>query len=199
MTAIQGFVANFAAPVLSSAARRPLFHRRPFLAGKGTYPTCWATAALLSCGVSALGLRGAKMAATCGSLQVHACELDWHAFVYEHNLESVSSNCGHWQVEQFPCLSDNYGYLIHDPNSGATAAIDTPDASAYLAALKRKGWTLSYILNTHHHHDHAGGNLELKRATGCKIIGPKYAPNRQYCSALVLSYRLSPFLPQPYD
>ena len=40
--------------------------------------------------------------------------------------------------------------------------------------MKRKGWTLSYILNTHHHHDHAGGNLELKRETGCKVIGPRY-------------------------
>ena len=77
-------------------------------------------------------------------------------------------------MEQFPCLSDNYGYLIHDPATGTTAAIDTPDASAYLAALKRRGWTLSYILNTHHHHDHAGGNLELKRETGCKVIGPRY-------------------------
>ncbi len=91
-------------------------------------------------------------------------------------------------MEQFPCLSDNYGYLIHDPSSGATAAIDTPDASAYLAALKRKGWTLSYILNTHHHHDHAGGNLELKRETGCKIIGPKYASHRPVLVMLSLSF-----------
>jgi hydroxyacylglutathione hydrolase len=76
------------------------------------------------------------------------------------------------QIEQFPCLSDNYGFLVHDAASGQTAAIDTPDAKAYLDALDRRGWKLTHILNTHHHHDHAGGNMELKAATGCKIVGP---------------------------
>ena len=88
--AIQGFASCFAAPVLSSAARRPLLqlrNRRLLLASKGNYPTYWATAALLSCGASALGLRGAKMAASCSSLQVHDCDLDCHAFVYEHKKE----------------------------------------------------------------------------------------------------------------
>ena len=77
------------------------------------------------------------------------------------------------EIHQFPCLSDNYGYLIHEPKSGATAAIDTPDAKAIEKALKEKGWTLTHILNTHHHYDHAGGNEELKKKTGCTIIGPK--------------------------
>jgi hydroxyacylglutathione hydrolase len=76
-------------------------------------------------------------------------------------------------VHQFPCLSDNYGYLLHDPETGATAAIDTPEVAPILKALEEKGWTLTHILNTHHHFDHAGGNLELKEKTGCTIIGPK--------------------------
>lgn len=77
------------------------------------------------------------------------------------------------QVHQFPCLMDNYGYLIHEPEGNKTAAIDTPDPDKIMAALAHKGWTLDYIFNTHHHFDHAGGNLELKEKTGCQIIGPK--------------------------
>ena len=77
------------------------------------------------------------------------------------------------EIHQFQALSDNYGYLVHEPSSGATAAIDTPDAAAILRALDEKGWTLTHILNTHHHFDHAGGNAELKEKTGCVVIGPK--------------------------
>lgn len=75
------------------------------------------------------------------------------------------------QIHQFPCLSDNYGYLIHDPVAGVTAAIDTPDANAIERALADTGWKLTFILNTHHHADHAGGNLALKERTGCVIVG----------------------------
>lgn len=77
------------------------------------------------------------------------------------------------EVHQFPCLSDNYGYLAHDPGTGVTAAIDTPEVGPILKALEEKDWTLTHILNTHHHFDHAGGNLELKEKTACRIIGPK--------------------------
>jgi len=77
------------------------------------------------------------------------------------------------QVHQFPALKDNYGYLLHDPESGETAAIDTPEVAVIERALAEKGWTLTHIWNTHHHWDHAGGNLELKEKTGCKIIGPR--------------------------
>jgi hydroxyacylglutathione hydrolase len=77
------------------------------------------------------------------------------------------------EIFQFPCLSDNYGVLIHDPETQATASIDAPDASAVRAALSEKNWSLSHILTTHHHHDHTGGNLELKQATHCTIVGPK--------------------------
>jgi len=76
-------------------------------------------------------------------------------------------------IHMFPCLADNYGYLLHDEDSGATAAVDTPDAAEILAQLAAKGWRLTHILNTHHHADHAGGNLELKRETGCTIVGPR--------------------------
>src|SRR5690606_7471139 len=77
------------------------------------------------------------------------------------------------QVRMFPCLADNYGFLVHDPDTGATAAIDTPEVEPILRELDAQGWTLGYVFNTHHHHDHAGGNLELKERTGCRIIGPK--------------------------
>jgi hydroxyacylglutathione hydrolase len=76
-------------------------------------------------------------------------------------------------VHMFPCLADNYGYLLHDAASGATAAVDTPDAGEIARQLEAKGWRLTHILNTHHHADHAGGNLALKRATGCTIVGPR--------------------------
>jgi len=75
-------------------------------------------------------------------------------------------------VRQFPCLSDNYGFVIRDDASGRTACIDTPDAGAVLAALSAAGWGLDFILNTHWHPDHAGGNAEIKAATGATIVGP---------------------------
>lgn len=75
------------------------------------------------------------------------------------------------EVFQFRCRADNYGYLLHDPDSGATAAIDTPDGSAVSEALRHTGWSLSHILNTHHHYDHVDGNLELKAKTGCRVFG----------------------------
>jgi hydroxyacylglutathione hydrolase len=77
------------------------------------------------------------------------------------------------EVFQFPCLEDNYGYLVRDPVTGTTAAVDTPDAAAIEAALARKGWQLDVILNTHHHGDHAGGNLALKERTGCRVVGAR--------------------------
>ena len=76
-------------------------------------------------------------------------------------------------VHQFPCLSDNYGFLVRDDATGRTASIDTPDADAILAELERLGWgRLDLILNTHWHPDHAGGNAALKKATGAMIAGP---------------------------
>jgi len=82
------------------------------------------------------------------------------------------------EIEQFPCLSDNYAVLIHDSEMGLTASIDAPDAEAILRRLEKKGWRLTHILNTHHHGDHTGGNLRLKEVTGCEIIGPRGESDR---------------------
>jgi hydroxyacylglutathione hydrolase len=76
-------------------------------------------------------------------------------------------------IRQFPCLKDNYGFLVRDSASGAVATIDTPDAAAIDRELEQAGWRLTHILNTHWHADHAGGNLALKAKWGCRIIGPK--------------------------
>lgn len=72
-----------------------------------------------------------------------------------------------------PCLTDNYAYLIRDPQSSAVGIVDPSEAKPVVAALAERGWKLSHILNTHHHWDHTGGNLELKAAFGARIIGPK--------------------------
>jgi len=76
------------------------------------------------------------------------------------------------EIEQFPCLDDNYGFLLHDPVSGSTASIDTPDPAVIAARADARGWKITHILNTHHHGDHAGGNLALKARYGCQVIGP---------------------------
>ena len=82
------------------------------------------------------------------------------------------------QIYMFPALQDNYCYLLHDETSGKTAVVDTPEVAAIQQALADTGWQLDYILNTHHHWDHAGGNAELKAATGCKVVGPKADSDR---------------------
>ena len=76
------------------------------------------------------------------------------------------------EIHQFPCLQDNYGFLVRDRASGLAATIDTPDADAILGQLDKTGWKLALILNTHWHPDHAGGNEKIKAATGCEIVGP---------------------------
>ncbi len=81
-------------------------------------------------------------------------------------------------IIQIPVLTDNYIYLLHDEQSGETAVVDPALAEPVLAVLKQHGWQLTYILNTHHHGDHVGGNLELKRQTGCQIIGAKADKHR---------------------
>jgi len=84
-----------------------------------------------------------------------------------------------YTVAQFPCLGDNYGYLLHDETTGHTAAIDTPCAKTYQAELDKRGWKLTHIFNTHHHWDHTGGNIELKNAwNDVKIFGPALEKER---------------------
>lgn len=75
-------------------------------------------------------------------------------------------------VHQFTCLSDNYGFLLHDTDSHETVCIDTPDAQACLLEAEMKGWRITQIWNTHWHPDHAGGNAAIKAATGCTITAP---------------------------
>jgi hydroxyacylglutathione hydrolase len=77
------------------------------------------------------------------------------------------------QIHQFPCLQDNYGFLVHDADSGETTTIDTPDAAAILRECDKQGWRLTQVWNTHWHPDHAGGNAELKEKTSCLITGPR--------------------------
>ena len=76
------------------------------------------------------------------------------------------------RIHQFPCLSDNYGFLIHDPATGATAAIDTPDADEIMRQADAKGWRITDIWNTNWHPDHAGGNAAIKAKTGAIVTGP---------------------------
>lgn len=77
------------------------------------------------------------------------------------------------EIHQIPVLNDNFIYLIHDSDSGQTAVVDPAVSAPVMDELAAKGWQLSHILNTHHHHDHTGGNEDLKRATGCQIIGAR--------------------------
>jgi hydroxyacylglutathione hydrolase len=76
------------------------------------------------------------------------------------------------EIRLFTCLSDNFGYLVHDPDTGATASIDAPEAAPIINALDEEGWRLTDILVTHHHHDHVGGIAELKQKYGCRVTGP---------------------------
>lgn len=77
------------------------------------------------------------------------------------------------EVHQIPVWDDNYVYLAHDPETGSTAVVDPAEAGAVLEAAEAKGWKITHILNTHHHPDHVGGNLEIKAATGCTIVGSR--------------------------
>jgi hydroxyacylglutathione hydrolase len=77
------------------------------------------------------------------------------------------------QTYLFPCLTDNFGVLIHDPASGATASIDAPEAAPVEAALAKTGWRLTDILVTHHHNDHTAGIGELKARHKCRVVAPR--------------------------
>src|SRR4051795_13607519 len=77
------------------------------------------------------------------------------------------------ETKLFRCLKDNYGVLIHDPASGATAAIDAPEAAPVEAALQATGWRLTDILVTHHHADHTDGIAALKKKYLCRVVAPR--------------------------
>jgi hydroxyacylglutathione hydrolase len=82
-------------------------------------------------------------------------------------------------VHQFICLKDNYGVLIHDSGSGATAAIDAPDADTIIAEARGQGWKLTDLLITHHHADHTQGIPGLKAAyPELRVVGPAKESSR---------------------
>lgn len=76
------------------------------------------------------------------------------------------------EIVRIPALSDNYIWLVHEPESGETMVVDPAEADPVLAAAAERGWTISQIWNTHWHPDHTGGNAAIKAATGCIITGP---------------------------
>jgi hydroxyacylglutathione hydrolase len=76
------------------------------------------------------------------------------------------------EVVRIPVLSDNYVWLVHEPDSGATMVVDPAVAAPVLAVAAARGWKITDIWNTHWHPDHTGGNAEIKAATGCTITGP---------------------------
>ena len=76
-------------------------------------------------------------------------------------------------IEIIPCLNDNYSYLIHDNKSNTVAIIDPSEFAPCDKIINKKYKKLDYILNTHHHYDHVGGNKELKKKYNSKILGFK--------------------------
>ncbi|MBB4264849.1 hydroxyacylglutathione hydrolase [Roseospira visakhapatnamensis] len=74
-------------------------------------------------------------------------------------------------IVSVPVLGDNYVHVAHEPDSGETAVIDPAVAEPVLAVLEDRGWRLTAILNTHHHHDHTGGNQTIKDRTGAQVVG----------------------------
>ena len=82
------------------------------------------------------------------------------------------------RVEIIPCLQDNYSYLIIDDSNNSACVIDPSEASPIINFLENKSINLKYILNTHHHFDHIGGNKDLKKKFGSIVVGFKKDSNR---------------------
>ncbi|MFL6736646.1 MAG: hydroxyacylglutathione hydrolase [Sphingomonas sp.] len=76
------------------------------------------------------------------------------------------------EIVPVPAFSDNYIWLVHDPQSGQTAVVDPGDASPVLIEAERRSWTIDQVWNTHWHPDHTGGNLAIKEASGALVSGP---------------------------
>ena len=79
------------------------------------------------------------------------------------------------EIVPVPVLRDNYVWLVHDPASNETVAVDPSVADPVLAAAAARGWRISQGWNTHWHPDHTGGNDAIREATGCAITGPAEA------------------------
>jgi hydroxyacylglutathione hydrolase len=83
------------------------------------------------------------------------------------------------EVAQFICLSDNFGLLVHDAATGATASVDAPDGDKIADEAERRGWPLTHLLLTHHHQDHVQGTEALKRHfPQMKIVGARKDAHR---------------------
>lgn len=76
------------------------------------------------------------------------------------------------QIVRIPALSDNYIWLVHDPDSGETMVVDPAEAAPVLAEADQRGWRIGAIWNTHWHPDHTGGNAAIKEAHGATVIAP---------------------------
>tara|TARA_B100000902_G_scaffold140729_1_gene138667 strand:+ start:549 stop:1268 length:720 start_codon:yes stop_codon:yes gene_type:complete len=77
------------------------------------------------------------------------------------------------KIEIIKCLRDNYSYIIIDELDQIACVVDPSEAEPIINFLKNKRINLKYILNTHHHYDHVGGNLELKQKYSCEVVGFK--------------------------
>jgi len=75
------------------------------------------------------------------------------------------------QVTPIPCLTDNYAHIINDNNFKIVGVVDPSEASPVIDFLQQQNLRLDYILNTHHHFDHIGGNIELKKKYNAKVVG----------------------------
>ena len=82
------------------------------------------------------------------------------------------------KVEIIKCLQDNYSYLLINEKNQNACVVDPSEAQPIINFVERKNINLKFILNTHHHHDHIGGNHELKRKYGVKIVGFKNDKDR---------------------
>lgn len=116
-----------------------------------------------------LALRGQRTSTARMASATMATEIDFAQGMGDVAAAGVADDM---EVILVSCLSDNYVPILHDPETGATAVIDTPEVEPIMNALDKRGWKLTHILNTHHHADHAGGNEELKKRTGAIIVAP---------------------------
>ncbi len=82
------------------------------------------------------------------------------------------------EIIRIPVLSDNYIWLVHEPESLETMVVDPAVAEPVLAEAARRGWNITQIWNTHWHPDHTGGNAAIKEATGCLVTGPEAEAER---------------------
>ncbi len=82
------------------------------------------------------------------------------------------------EIRIVPCRMDNYAFILHDPDSGETMVIDTPQADPIRQVLEQEGWRLNWIVNTHHHYDHVEGNEALRAEYGATVLGPAHDRDR---------------------